>query len=80
MTEVLEKLVENQRRFVQFSIADYPNHRIPIPLFGAAVTLLSISTLTFPWLGLVTVPVSLMLVIGLLTGDVTVVDAASEEE
>jgi hypothetical protein len=80
MAEVLDKFVQNQRRYVQLSISDYPDKLIPIPLFGIAVGLVTFSTITFPWLALLTVPASLLIVMGIFTGDVNLVDAPLEEE
>lgn len=80
MAEVLDKFVQNQRRYVHLSISDYPDKFIPIPLFGVAVGLVTFSTITFPWLGLVSVPASVLVIIGIFTGDVNLVDKPFEEE
>jgi len=80
MAKILEQIVQTQRRFVQISISDYPDKLIPIPLFGVAVGLMTFSTITLPWLGILTVPASLLIVVGILTGDVNLVDQPLEEE
>ena len=74
------KWLNFRNKFVTISISDYPERRIPFPLFVITVGVVSSLTSAYPLLGILTIPAAFLLVFGVFTGDVNYIDHAFMEE
>ena len=69
-----------RNKFVTIAVSDYPQKDIPLPLFAVCVGLISTLTSVYPWLGILTIPAAILLVLGVFTGDVSYVAQSNQEE
>ena len=80
MAHPMFKGLNFRNKFVTISISDYPERRIPLPLFVITVGVVSSLTSAYPLLGILTIPAAFLLVFGVFTGDVNYIDRAFMEE
>ena len=74
-------------KVVKLSVLEFDDKFIPISLFSVAIGVVVIFTLTFPVLGILTIPIMIDFIGGILTEGISFVEepntkkiAASEEE
>lgn len=80
MVHPMFELLNFRNKFITISISDYPQRRIPLPLFVISVGITMSLTSAYPWLGILTIPAALALVFGVFTGDVNYIDKSFPEE
>ena len=60
------------------SVLDFDTHYIPVSLFAVAVGAIVIFTITFPVLGLITIPIMIGLIGGIFTEAISYVEEPNE--
>ena len=80
MTPPYFEYLNFRNKFVTIAISDYPERQIPLPLFAICTGLISALTSAYPWLGICTIPLAILLILGVFTGDVNYIDKSNQEE
>tara|TARA_B110000444_G_C18774665_1_gene564306 strand:- start:49 stop:261 length:213 start_codon:yes stop_codon:yes gene_type:complete len=60
------------------SVLDFDTHYIPVSLFAVGVGIILIFTITFPVLGLITIPIVIGLIGGIFTEAISYVEEPTE--
>jgi len=61
-------------KVVKLSVLDFETHYVPVSLFSVAIGVIVIFTITFPILGLVTIPIMIGLIGGIFTEAISYVE------
>ena len=61
-------------KVVKVSVLDFETHHVPVSLFSVAIGVIVIFTITFPILGLVTIPIMIGLIGGIFTEAISYVE------
>lgn len=62
------------RRLVKLSILEYEDRIVPLPLFFSSIGLMTGFTVIFPFLGIITLPAAVLIVVSIANGDITFID------
>jgi len=59
---------------VKLSILEYEDRIVPLPLFFSSIGLMTGFTVIFPFLGIITLPAAVLIVVSIANGDITFID------